>query len=1253
MKHLTVGEIPAELLVKPSAFISFSGLDIDNNSVHKTIWESFTVNRPPERAPLLYKLLSETHLFPPMKQKRTSYEWYVPKGLLKTNWFNKHLNEVPALHILYVDLNWDHPQWNDAVHQCAQRVQALRSRLFGRTTRVALVLIQKSTNFPPGEDVIAAEHAATLCSLCDLTAKSLFVIPHSDHLPGYIARLEMAFIELVKAYYNHEARAVKAHQDFLSKTTHQLLFVRHQFKMGFLNELKQDPMVALKHYKQAYSNLMEVRVADTNMLEVKTVAGFINYKICKLCFFVNTPLEAISQFRKHIDTFKQKEGCNELLFEHSAWLSKQFENFGDLFDDAIKQGLAAIQTQHPGFYYQQAANHAMIRKECCYQLCKTVNTYPAEDPLSNEESMEFYGQRPWRPGSQSMEPPDPQKEKEGIIALKYREITSVNHSKLIIPLLSNAVNHYKKHRCPRMKKNLMVLMGEEYYHNQDYSRALVLLSKVSWHYRAERWWKLLTGIQQTALKCAYLSANIQGYISLALELTGEYHIISEVEKIRIQNNILNVLERKVPEPEPDCLERSVEKAKALWGKSLTECQAFNIEFNSLMPFVECKARFVEEQFYVDEPVILKVYLRFVNHIYVNDENYVLYSVTTCPLPIEFSKLNVCFTNKSSCHFGQSHMTYQADVDAVTFTKMAEASIDSSDEDIFQNYAGKKGIKPYRFESKRRRLNVDQPGNVGSRMYNDSCVVINDDNANNLRFSPKEVKTFTFSFYPHETDVGRDILISSVKLQLGTDPTHSAILFWNGGGSSVLPDSGFTSFHPQNVNVKNDFPSIDVRSNTKIFSRDPRVSIEINHEAPALQDEFYPIKIVIVNNEYSSMKNIKLYFKLIDNENQTLCNTSEYFHLRFLYVSILNSLKQDGRHSHVTFIATTCLRAEELGRYGFGRVVTHISSDMPNFVGTIVSDVGCISCLELACGEQIEKVMYLKLLSKDPRNFEVQVNYKLNVQVNNETLTCSFSKAESFSLQTVDPFDISFQIMDMKFGKLLKATSEEPFVLLSSIKCTSPWPIVIETSHLGLSQYANPLDGNIVSQLDGLNIKLDDVASECMCLVAPQPISSPATLGNYTLQWHRVTSDEKIPFVQTTVPLPSLIIHLGKIFIEANIPATGLVRAALPVCYTIYNRSENVQEIELFMDSHDGIMFSGHKQFHFRILPREAEKLNFNLYPLHCGKVSLPRLRIKLNPNSESSINFDDEAQKMIPSHIFVMPQGKHGTNVTENILVSQ
>ena len=51
----------------------------------------------------------------------------------------------------------------------------------------------------------------------------------------------------------------------------------------------------------------------------------------------------------------------------------RFQIFGDLFDEAIKLGLAAIQTQHPGFYYQQAANHAINRKHLCRGLCKVKN----------------------------------------------------------------------------------------------------------------------------------------------------------------------------------------------------------------------------------------------------------------------------------------------------------------------------------------------------------------------------------------------------------------------------------------------------------------------------------------------------------------------------------------------------------------------------------------------------------------------------------------------------------------------------------------------------------------------------------------------------------------------------------------------------------------------------------------------------------------------------------------------------------------
>ena len=55
---------------------------------------------------------------------------------------------------------------------------------------------------------------------------------------------------------------------------------------------------------------LQVRATDTNIMEVKTIAGFISYKMCKLAFRLNLPRDAISQFRKHMDIFQQKVGTD-------------------------------------------------------------------------------------------------------------------------------------------------------------------------------------------------------------------------------------------------------------------------------------------------------------------------------------------------------------------------------------------------------------------------------------------------------------------------------------------------------------------------------------------------------------------------------------------------------------------------------------------------------------------------------------------------------------------------------------------------------------------------------------------------------------------------------------------------------------------------------------------------------------------------------------------------------------------------------
>lgn len=57
------------------------------------------------------------------------------------------------------------------------------------------------------------------------------------------------------------------------------------------------------------------------------------------------------------------------------FFSLRFQAFGDLFDEAIKLGLTAIQTQNPGFYYQQAAYYAQERKQLAKTLCSHEVSY--------------------------------------------------------------------------------------------------------------------------------------------------------------------------------------------------------------------------------------------------------------------------------------------------------------------------------------------------------------------------------------------------------------------------------------------------------------------------------------------------------------------------------------------------------------------------------------------------------------------------------------------------------------------------------------------------------------------------------------------------------------------------------------------------------------------------------------------------------------------------------------------------------------
>ncbi|XP_025086483.1 trafficking protein particle complex subunit 11-like isoform X1 [Pomacea canaliculata] len=1106
-------ELPAELLCRPVGLVVLTGLDTTYNAVHKAVWDSFCNNRRPDRVPLHFRSLGADHVYPKCKSKRTSYEWYIPKGILKTGWMKKHLYEIPAVVVIFFDLDWDEPLWKERQMECSTRVEIVRNSLQGRGTKIAVVLLQKTAPLPPGEDVVAAERAATFCSACDISAKSLYVLPQTDHLLGYTIRLENAFYELAQSYYHTEARKVKSHKDFLNKTTHQLLFVRHQFKTAFFNELKQDTHTALKHYKQAYGHILEQRMHDTNMLEIKTIAGFVNYKICRLSFQHNVPLDAIAQFRKHIDFFKNRAGIPELAFEHSAWMSRQFQVFGDLFDEAIKLGLTAIQTQHPGFYYQQAANHAIFRKQLCHGLCVEQEGKVQHSILDGLESLDFYGQRPWRQGHQSIEPPDVHREKEGIAALQALE-RKVDHSWMVIPLLSSAVAQFRKYKSPRMKRYLMVQMGEEYFHAKDYGKALMLLNKVMWDYRAERWWPLLTAILETSLKCAYLTARVQEYVSNCMELIGEHSQCTQDKKARIQLNLIQVLSHETPSSEPGLDQSCVEQAARLWGELKSHPSVFTIEMQGLIPFVECKARFVNEVVAADAEVELEVCLK-----------------VTSPLSVQFTKLNLQFSNQ-----------------------------------VYNQYCEV----------------VDNHDTTAASASKDEC------NSDDLHLEPGHPRLYHFSFLPSKEDVGGQIEISSITLEMGSENGCCATLRWIGAGVGeivgrpplVPRSSRKASGGSLNWDTFQSFPTI------RVTPRQAQVELVLDHQPPCLLNEFYSISVTVTNIEVTDIHATRLSL---------------------------------GLHQGVDTADSA----------------THISVENPDFDGKIHSKRIEVDIGTLKKGEKVTQRFFIKCLQSGTRTFSVKVDYNIDAKMQRQTVSCACHKEETISINTVTPFEVSLRLESLKFEAVEAVHAEEPFLLMTEIRCTAPWPVEIKASSILLNQFIKTASDVFESQLEGVKLNRQECGAECLCLVAAACVQPSVAMGTYTLHWRR--QGEDLPYVTSTFSLPVVNIEHIPIAVHLQLPAFGRVKTLLPLTYTIRNRTPYVQELEVNMESTDNFMFSGNKQTRFRVLPSEEHQLLYNFFPLVAGQVVLPRLHVNMLRYPGT---MDDLVHSMLPSHIFIRPSGQ-------------
>lgn len=80
------------------------------------------------------------------------------------------------------------------------------------------------------------------------------------------------------------------------------------------------------------------------VVEMKAVAEQLHFKISNLLLHGGKETEAVRWFREHASWYKQMMGPFEGAFMHWAWVSKQFQVFGELLQNRLA---TASQTPTP------------------------------------------------------------------------------------------------------------------------------------------------------------------------------------------------------------------------------------------------------------------------------------------------------------------------------------------------------------------------------------------------------------------------------------------------------------------------------------------------------------------------------------------------------------------------------------------------------------------------------------------------------------------------------------------------------------------------------------------------------------------------------------------------------------------------------------------------------------------------------------------------------------------------------------------
>ncbi|OMO77679.1 Tetratricopeptide-like helical [Corchorus olitorius] len=518
-------EYPEELRSPPVRLVALVGCP----ELHGVISSHLHTQQPPINTlalPDLSKLslLIQNHHHPSNSS--------VGGGILKRDWLVKHRTKIPA--VVGALFSWDHVSGDPAqwVQVCSD-LDHLKAAIRPRNIKLLLVVLLHSEE--TSEDRLLA-----LRKRADIDAKYLLLFnPDPSQLNNSLQRLGDALAELATTFYRDEGRRIKARIEKKSFSSLDLQ-VRYCFKVGVYAEFRRDWVEALRFYEDAYHALREMVSTSTRLppiqrlLEIKTLAEHLHFKISTLLLHGGKLIEAATWFNRHITSYKNLVGPPKVVFLHWEWLSRQFLVFAELLDSssAALQSISSLPVAtaeqpltewqfNPAFYYQSAAQYLKEKRSALEFAVSISESFNENDDGSAESVVPsiYVGQF-----ARLLEQGDD-------LATQFLTDEEYTHYAIaegkrfqdsfeIIALFKKAHEIYSDRKVQRMRSRCAFEIAREYFCLGDFNNAKQFFDGVANLYRQEGWVTLLWEVLGYLRECSRKQGSVKEFIEFSLEMAA-------------------------------------------------------------------------------------------------------------------------------------------------------------------------------------------------------------------------------------------------------------------------------------------------------------------------------------------------------------------------------------------------------------------------------------------------------------------------------------------------------------------------------------------------------------------------------------------------------------------------------------------------------------------------------------------------------------------------------------------------------------